>query len=146
MHHPHSSNAILRLRLAASLLFGNWLIALAAAGLLVESAVNGDRMMMMIGLGLLVLVLLLVVVQWITASRACCPLCRTPVLSPKKCAKHRSARALLGSHRLRVAAGILLKNQFRCPYCNEPTAMKVRETTRGSQTEVISGKLRSVRR
>jgi len=156
MHHPHSTTAILRLRLAALLLVGNYMIALAAAGLLVQSAANSNQRMMMTGAGLLVLVLLMVVVQWIAASRACCPLCRTPVLSPKRCSKHRNARPLLGSHRLRVAAGILTRNQFRCPYCNEPTAMKVRETssggrvgkgwTRGSQAEAISGTPRSARR
>ena len=29
----------------------------------------------------------------------------------------------MGSHRLRVALAILFKNRFRCPYCNETTAL-----------------------
>ncbi len=133
MHHPHSTTAILRLRLAALLLVGNCMLALTTAGLLVESVVTNNRRMMTSVPWLLVFVLILVVVQWIAASRASCPLCRTPVLSPKKCAKHRSARVFLGSHRLRVAAAILFRNQFRCPYCNESTAMKVRETPHREQ-------------
>jgi hypothetical protein len=47
-----------------------------------------------------------------------------------RCAKHRKARRLLGSYPLRVAIAILFTAQFRRPYCNEPTAMDVRERIR----------------
>ena len=33
---------------------------------------------------------------------------------------------------LRVALAILFKGSFRCPYCNEPTAMEVRDRTQYS--------------
>ena len=36
----------------------------------------------------------------------------------------------MGSHRLRVALAILFKNQFRCPYCNESTALELRHSPR----------------
>jgi hypothetical protein len=130
MHHPRSSIAVLRFRLAAVLLLGNCLVAVAAGGLLVRSAISNDRELMMIGSGLVILILILVVVQWLAASSAWCPLCRTPVLAKKRCMKHRLARTLLGSHRLRVAMAILFKNRFRCPYCNEPTGMDLREPRR----------------
>jgi hypothetical protein len=89
---------------------------------------------MMSGSGLVIVGMLLIVAQWIAASHAGCPLCRTPVLAPMGCMKHRKARRLLGSYQLRVALTIMFRERFRCPYCNEPTAMDVRETLRGSHT------------
>jgi hypothetical protein len=50
----------------------------------------------------------------------------TPVLGNKDCTKHRSAKTLLGSHRLRVAVSLLCTGRFRCPYCGEPTLLEVR--------------------
>lgn len=119
---------VMRFRFAAFLLVGNCLFAAIAAGLLIHSVMSDNRGMTLIGSGLAILVLILIVVQWIAATGAGCPLCRTPVLAPKRCMKHRKARTLLGSHRLRVAAAILFKNSFRCPYCNEPTGMDLRGT------------------
>jgi hypothetical protein len=81
----------------------------------------------MIGMGVAALAVLVVIYQWIISSRTNCPLCMTPVLAAKKCAKHHHARTFLGSHRLRVALAILFKNCFRCPYCHEPTVLEVRE-------------------
>jgi hypothetical protein len=127
MHRPRSTTAILRFRLAAALLVGNCLLGLAAVCLLVRALVTHDFQWTMIGSGFVLLILLLVVAQWIAASRTRCPLCCTPVLAPMRCAKHRHARTLLGSHRLRVSLAILGKNQFCCPYCNEVTGLEVRE-------------------
>jgi hypothetical protein len=79
---------------------------------------------------MVVLTGLVVLMQWLIAARANCPLCLTPVLTAKDCAKHRNARSFLGSHRLRVALEILFRNCFRCPYCGESTALEVR-TRRG---------------
>ncbi len=117
---------VIRFRLAAVLLIANFIFALIAAGFLFRSVLVFDHQLTLIGLGYLALVLILLVAQWIVASGASCPLCRTPVLAPKLCTKHRRARSFLGSYRLRVATSILCTNQFRCPYCNEPTGMEVR--------------------
>ena len=56
-----------------------------------------------------------------------CPLCMMPPLQKRGCAKHRTARTLLGSHRLQVALSVIFRGYFRCPYCGEPTTMEVRE-------------------
>jgi len=32
---------------------------------------------------------------------------------------------------LRVASAIMLKNEFHCPYCGEPTKMEVRDRSLG---------------
>ena len=130
MHRPRSTSAILRFRFAAFLLVGNCLFALVAVSLLVRSLMTQDFQWTMIGSGLVALILLLVIAQWIAAARTRCPLCCTPVLAPMRCAKHRRARMILGSHRLRVALAILFKNHFRCPFCNEVTGLEVRPPER----------------
>jgi hypothetical protein len=85
------------------------------------------------GPGFLIISFVLITAQWSTAYHAGCPLCRTPVLAPMRCMKHRKARHLLGSYRLRVALAITFAERFRCPYCNEHTAMDVREKLRDSR-------------
>lgn len=85
-----------------------------------------DRELTELAIALGVLAMLVTFIQWIIAQRARCPLCLTPVLAVKGCAKHRSARTFIGSYRLRVALAILFKDRFHCPYCHEPTAMEVR--------------------
>lgn len=42
--------------------------------------------------------------------------------------KHRKARRLLGSYQLRVAFAVMFTDRFRCPCCNEHTALDVKET------------------
>lgn len=141
MHHLRSVSDVRRFRFSAILLLANRLSALIAAGGLLYAAVVGVQQAMIVGSGFLILAVLLVILQWITAYGVGCPLCRTPVLAPQACMKHRRARTFLGSHRLRVAMAILWTNRFRCPYCNEPSTMEVRDVhyrpvTRGSQPGV----------
>ncbi len=133
MHHPSSVTDVRRLRIASYLLLGNRLLILTASGLLLVSLFANDLHMMIIGSVLLVITFVLIVAQWIAASHAGCPLCRTPVLAPMACMKHRKAKRLLGSYKLRVALAIMFKERFRCPYCNEHTAMEVREKLSGSR-------------
>ncbi|RPJ32956.1 MAG: hypothetical protein EHM17_11935 [Verrucomicrobiaceae bacterium] len=127
MHRLPSSSAIRRIRLAALLLGAICLITPAAAGVLVYSIMNGDKELAMMGTAMIILVGLVVLMQWVIATRATCPLCLAPVLSARGCVKHRNARTFLGSHRIRVALAVLFRNQFRCPFCGEPTVLKVRE-------------------
>ena len=119
MHHLRSASAVLHFRIAAILLFVICLLAAVAAGLLVQSMWLGNFHLTMAGSGVAVVSLLLVIPLWTQVYHTNCPLCLTPVLAPRSCAKHRDARKLMGSHRLRVALAVLLRNQFRCPYCNE---------------------------
>ena len=107
------------------------MLGVSAAGVLAYSIAVGDRGLASIGICLLVLAGLVVLLQWLIATRANCPLCMTPVLGNKECAKHRSARTVLGSHRLRVALAVLCLNRFRCPYCGEHCEVKAR--IRGSR-------------
>lgn len=131
MHYPHSRSLIRRYRIAAILFLGSYLLAVASFCLLGYSLLTDNRRWSMIGIGFILFCMALFVGQWIAATGTGCPLCRTPVLAPKTCMKHRRARKLLGSYRLRVSLAILFKGQFRCPYCNESSQLTLRETMPG---------------
>lgn len=105
----------------------------ATGGLIIVSLLANNRRLMVLGMVAGIICLVMIIAQWVAASSAGCPLCRTPVLAPMGCMKHRQARRLLGSYQLRVALAIMFTERFRCPYCNESTAMEVKETLRGSR-------------
>lgn len=126
MHRLPSHSVIQRFRLAALLLLAKCLLAPAAVGVMIHSIIDRDMELTWLGIGLIALTVLVVILQWLVSMRTNCPLCMTPVLATKDCVKHRDALTFLGSHRLRVAFGILCINRFRCPFCGEPTILEVR--------------------
>lgn len=127
MHHLRSICDVRRLRLASLLLLGNRMLILTAGSLLLVSFFANDQHLMVFGSILVATSFVLIIAQWIVALHAGCPLCMTPVLAPMGCAKHCKAKRLLGSYKLRVALSIMFKERFRCQYCNELTAMEVRQ-------------------
>ena len=127
MHRLPSASVLHRFRLAAILLLLNYLLAPVSLGLLAWSIVMHERTLTLVACGMLALAIVFAIIQFLTASRARCPLCLTPSLANKACSRHRNARKLLGSYRLRVAGTIVFQGKFRCPYCGEPTAMEVRQ-------------------
>lgn len=126
MHRFHSKSAILRFRLAAFFFCATHLLIPLVAGILFYSLIIFDRRLTIISIVLLGLTLIIGFLQWVFCARTRCPLCMTPVLARKGCAKHRKARKFLGSYRLRVAFSILTRNSFLCPYCNESSALELR--------------------
>lgn len=104
------------------------------AGTLAYSIMTDDPGLTKIAIALLALTLLVGILQCLVAARTRCPLCMTPVLARKGCSKHRNARTLLGSHRMRVAVAILFRNGFKCPYCHESSEMKVRSHRKGNES------------
>jgi hypothetical protein len=94
-----------------------------------------DQDMSIQGFSIMGAAILSLILGWAISRRTNCPLCITPVLATKHCSKHRRARPLLGSYRIRVALSILFKNSFRCPYCNEDTSLQVRERGRLSDSK-----------
>ncbi len=119
-------STILRFRIAAFLLLAMYLFAIAAVIVLAHSLVIDDRLETTIAIGLGILALLASAFQWVLARRTNCPLCMTPVLATKHCSKHRKARKLLGSYRLRAAVSVIFRGTFSCPYCHEKSELKVR--------------------
>ncbi|GAA5118350.1 hypothetical protein JIN84_16130 [Luteolibacter yonseiensis] len=127
MHRFQTKSAIIRLRFAAFFLGLLWILIPAAGGILVYSLVENDKTLTLVAMGVALAAICVMIIQWILAARTRCPLCLTPVLAVKRCSKHRNAKRLLGSYRLRAALMILFKGRFHCPYCNEPSVLEVRE-------------------
>ena len=126
MHRLRSKSSIFHFRLSAFLLCLECLLVPTAFGFLIDSIVLKNKEFPTMALVLGGLAFIVMIIQWIMSQRTRCPLCQTPVLAVKGCSKHRSARTLFGSYRLRVALAILFRGWFHCPYCHEPTAMEVR--------------------
>jgi DNA-directed RNA polymerase subunit RPC12/RpoP len=140
MHHLRSVSSVFRFRLGALVFAFQWLVLLGSIGVLAYAYARDEREVATYASFGLLAGLLMLVLAWMLASRANCPLCMMPVLSNKRCAKHRKAKTILGSHQARVATSILFLNSFVCPYCLEQTAVKVRPSgirrvgSRGTRT------------
>lgn len=126
MHRLRSKSTIYRFRFAAVLVCIKCVMVPVSGALLAYSIIIHDDPLTILSMELIAVTLAVSILQCLIAARTSCPLCMTPVLAKKGCTKHRHARKAFGSHRLRVALAILLKNSFRCPYCHEPTALEVR--------------------
>ena len=132
MHKLPPSSSVRRFRIASFLLCAKCVMAPLSGLFLIYALVLNDRSLVFMALGAIGLTVAMVVFQWLVSARTQCPLCLTPVLAAKQCNKHRDARTFLGSHRLRVAMGVIFTGMFRCPYCNEPTRIEVRQRNRGN--------------
>lgn len=130
MHRFRSKSVIVRFKFAAFLLCLKYIFPSVAVAFLLASILTNDDGQTHIAISLGGLTLLCMAIQCILARRALCPLCMTPVLANKLCSKHRNAKKLFGSHRLRVAVSVLSKGSFTCPYCHEASEMKVRHRRR----------------
>lgn len=142
MHRFQSKSTILRLKFAALFICLRWIITPVAAGILVYSLIKHDILLTWVAMGLGIAAILVVIIQWILAARTRCPLCMTPVLATKQCSKHRNARTVFGSHRLRVALAVLFKGRFYCPYCNEPSVLQVRQRGVEAPPRQLNARLR----
>jgi hypothetical protein len=130
MHRFQSQSIITRFRFASLLLCLKYLLIPAIVTVFIYSMFQESNQFLIVAMALTVITVVIVILQWILAQRTRCPLCLTPTLASKKCSKHRNSTPLFGSYRLKVALSVLFRGWFRCPYCNEPSAMKVRERQR----------------
>lgn len=127
MHRLSNEGSVFRFRVAAVLLLVKWLLVPASLASLLYTILLDHRELILVSLGVIGLTVVVAILQWVVSARCRCPLCIGLPLSRTATVKNRNAQRLLGSHRLRVAHSIFLKGYFRCPYCNEPTAMEVRD-------------------
>lgn len=130
MHRLPSRYTVTRFKVASWLMVLLSILLLATPGVLLHSLVTSNTNLASLALGLMAGTVAVGVMQWIVAARARCPLCHAKSIARNGCSKHRNARALFGSYRLRVATSIIFQNKFRCPYCGESTAAKARDTSR----------------
>lgn len=127
MHRFSSVHALWRFRMAMLLLLAKCFATPVAVGVLGYGLIHHERYWLIAGAALAGFSVVAGILQWLFANRANCPLCLTSVLASRGCMKHRSSRKFLGSYRLRVALSAFFRGYFRCPYCNEPTSLEVRD-------------------
>lgn len=130
MHRFQSPSTIFRFRCTSWLLCLKYLLVPATVGLLVYSMIQDQPELTFIALGLGGLAVVVAVFQWMMGAKTRCPLCMTPVMAANGCSKNRNARKFLGSYRARVAIFVVFRGHFRCPYCNEPSALQLRNRSR----------------
>lgn len=127
MHRLPSDTVLRRFRIAAVLVILMWASVPAALGFLVYGIFHDEHNWLVIAAGVVFLGLFCSILNYMMGGRLKCPLCMVPPLQNRRCSKHRTAQKLFGSHRLKVAQSILFRDNFRCPYCGEPTTMEVRQ-------------------
>lgn len=135
MHRLRNDQTVSRFRLSAMLVLAQFVLIPGAVVFLIYALAQHSEHGSLVPEGLIVLAaaLLVSLIQWIIGSRCRCPLCLGLPLVRSAAAKHRQALTLLGSYRLRVALSIVLRGQFRCPYCGEPTQVAVRAHSRSRE-------------
>jgi hypothetical protein len=127
MHRFRSFSSVFNLWLGSLALIATILGFIATVVLIICTLIVRERILFILSLGMIAFVVTsglthLVISHWIR-----CPLCHGKLLASQKCVRSRNARTSLGSYRLGVAKGVLLKGYFRCPYCGEPCACAARE-------------------
>lgn len=126
MHRLASKSTLSRYRLVSLLIVLRWLCIPLAVGLMGWGVIIGEKELFSWGLVGAGVCFLLLILGFMLGGKLKCPLCMMPPMQNRGCAKHTNSATFLGSHPLKVAHSVLLKNHFRCPYCGEPTAMEVR--------------------
>lgn len=126
MHKLPNKSSVIRFRISAALVCLKSMLILAIVAVYGWAFATHDRQLAVIGLWLAASVVVVLPLRLMISSSCQCPLCRSTVLSRIGCSKNTKAKNFFGSYRLRVALQILLRNRFRCPYCNETTEVTSR--------------------
>ncbi len=130
MHLLRSLSQMRAFQISASLVFLNIIFLFIAVCIIIHSIVLIDGVRTLIGFGFAAFAMLLELFRALLFGHCRCPICMANVLNPFNRTPHREARTLIGSHRLPVAISILFQNSFRCPSCNEPTAIRLHPQAR----------------
>lgn len=127
MHRFRSGTTIRRMRLTAFVVLATTLLVPVSGLLLFVSYVLNRHELLVAGLYVMSLTVFMLILRWAFTLRTRCPLCMARVMAKNPYSSHRRAKMIFGSHRLRVALSVLLRNGFTCPYCNERAHLKLRE-------------------
>jgi len=133
MHRLPTKSSLRNLRLGTFFLLLFGLAFLAFAGLGAAAVWTRDPAVVRVFLWAAGSLPVLGIAYLLFGSRAKCPLCMNPPLTPRRCQKHRNAKRFLGSYRLRVAMSVFFSDTFVCPHCGEPTLLEVRDRNQRRQ-------------
>jgi hypothetical protein len=130
MHKLRFKSQLHAFRIASLLICIEFLCIACALAMFAGAAVAIKLGYALIGIGLGILAGLTSFTRALTVGHIRCPLCMAAVFSPLNTNRHRDAWPLPGRQRLRIAFSILFRGSFRCPDCDESTAMKLRQLPR----------------
>jgi len=130
MHRFPNKSVIFKFRIAALLFIARCVLPTIGLPLMLWAMLMDDYALFLMASGMLGAFLIVVIIQWILAAGARCPLCHARPLIHSGCVKNRKARRFFFSYRLQVSLTSLFKGYFRCQYCGEPAEMKARERVR----------------
>jgi len=119
MHHIQKSFRTRSYRRASFVFIAAYLSLLATLGFVAYTfykSSQNDLMIISILIGVSAFFWML---SMIASGNCRCQLCQTANMRSLKCSRHKKAKRLLGSYRLRVSTSIVFMNSFRCPYCGE---------------------------
>lgn len=125
MHQHRSVRTLWSLKIGAVHFILNLFLLLAGILLTAYGVFIGAQLWTYLGLGAGGLWLLSLSLFIMKSASVRCPLCMVPVLSKKRCQKHRNAKPALGfSYRTELSVSILCRGHYRCIYCGEPFDVK----------------------
>lgn len=119
LHRFATKSIIRRLRISSALLILQPLPALALVVVLIWGLLEHDTEVLKLSLKLLVVNVAVFLLLVMVGFSIRCPLCRSTLIRKESCSIHPKADRSLGSIRLPIATGTLLRGHFRCPYCGE---------------------------
>lgn len=123
-HHFRSRAEARAITVAALLLVMKRVLVVGVLATLLFSTHRFDHRLAFVSAWFGSVVVVIAILQRIVAQSVKCPLCMTQILVHNLCRKHRKARKMLGSYRMRTAFTVLFKRSFSCPYCNEKTSLR----------------------
>lgn len=126
MHTFRSKRTVLRFQITAWLECATWLLAPLTVAVMTWGICAFDTAIITLAFQISGCCAICAAARWLTGMTTYCPLCRAAVLGAPRCQKHRHARKLLRSHRLKAAVDVVRLGQFTCPYCNERAAVMIR--------------------
>jgi len=126
MHRFPSKSVIFKFRIGAFLFVLRCVLLVIGFPLLMFSMLFHIEESFLVSVAMLGAFPFVAVLQWMLAAKARCPLCFAQPLMHRGCSKNRKARRFLFSYRLQVALQSIFLGHFRCPYCGEPSQLKVR--------------------
>jgi len=126
MHRLPNESVVRKYRLASLMVIISFLGMPVAISILIVGMFKGEVPIILVSAWCMGGTVAFIALTFIVSARLRCPLCMVPPLIRRGCSKHRHAKKLFGSYRLKVAYSILFADRFRCPYCGEPTAMEAR--------------------
>ena len=145
MHKLRHHSLAKKLHLNSLLLIAGVGFLISLLGLLIATVIT-QNMSLAIGAGVaLVGIMFLALLNFMIGARCRCQLCQSPMMAPRKCSRHRKAKRLFRSYRLKLATSFLFSESFTCPFCGESFSSHVVEREQPGELDQPQRSTRPIR-